>query len=129
MDFVLCKIALGGDPGHVLYRGPDRPVSWPEVRVLQFLHGENNVFDCEFVRSEPVTGQAEKMRLLGLYGSEADNMVYPGQRPMMDQEFPGDREPQTTQKRPERKLIADIVPTPPEPEAIDLPAMPARAEA
>jgi hypothetical protein len=107
MDFVACKIALGGDSNNVLYRGPDAPVSWPEIRVLQHLHGEDNVFDCEFVGAEPATSQAEKMRLLGLYGAEAVNICYPGARPMMDMEFPGDREPIAV-KRPERKLIADI---------------------
>jgi hypothetical protein len=107
MDFVACKISLGGDTANVLYRGPDRPVSWPEVRVLQFLHGEDNVFDCEFVRSEHVVTQAEKMRLLGLYGAEPVNICYPGARPMMDLDFPGDKEPLTV-KRPERKLVADI---------------------
>ena len=91
MDFVSCKIALGGDSNNVLYRGPDVPVSWPEVRVLQHLHGEDNIFDCEFVRAEHATAQAEKMRLLGLYGSEAVNICFPGSRPMMDMEWPGDR--------------------------------------
>jgi hypothetical protein len=108
MDFVACKIALGGDSNNVLYRGPDVPVSWPEIRVLQHLHGEDNVFDCEFVGVEPATTQAEKMRLLGLYGAEAVNICFPGARPMMDMEWPGDRTESITVKRPERKLISDI---------------------
>jgi hypothetical protein len=109
MDYVACKIALGGDSNNVLYRGPDTPVSWPEVRVLQQLHGEDNVFDCEFVagRSESTTAQAEKMRLLGLYGSEAVGFCYPGSRPVMEMEFPGDRDPITIE-RPKRNLVADI---------------------
>ena len=115
MDFVACKIALGGDPANVIYRGPDVPVSWPEIRVLQHLHGEDNVFDCEFVRSEHAVTQAEKMRLLGLYGSEAVNICYPGARPMMDMDFPGDKEPIAV-KRPERKLVADIQKSEPDPE-------------
>ena len=115
MDYVACKIALGGDSNSVMYRGPDRPLSWPEIRVLQHLHGEDNVFDCEFVGSEPMTAQAEKMRLLGLYGAEAVNLCYPGSRPMMEMDFPGDKEPIAI-KRPERKLIADIQRSEPEPE-------------
>ena len=107
MDFVVCKIALGGDSNNVIYRGPDTPVSWPEIRVLQHLHGEDNVFDCEYVGEDASTTQEEKMRLLGLYGSEAVNICYPGSRPMMDMEFPGDKEPIAI-KRPERKLVADI---------------------
>ena len=95
-----CKISLGGDPGHILWRGPDRPVSWPEVQVLQQLHGESSVFDAEFVRAEPMSVQMEKMRLLGLYGTEAVNMCYPGARPIMEMpDFPGDRDP-IAEKRP-----------------------------
>ena len=108
MDFVACKIALGGDSNNVIWRGPDVPVSWPEIRVLQHLHGEDNVFDCEYVGEDSSTTQAEKMRLLGLYGSEAVNICYPGSRPMMDMQWPGDRGEPIAVKRPERKLIADI---------------------
>ena len=121
MDYVACKIALGGDSNNVIYRGPDVPVSWPEIRVLQHLHGEDNVFDCEFVGSEHATTQAEKMRLLGLYGSEAVNICYPGARPMMEMDFPGDKEPIAI-KRPERKLVADIQRS--EPEQTELPVEP-----
>jgi hypothetical protein len=118
MDYVACKIALGGDSNNVIYRGPDTPVSWPEIRVLQHLHGEENVFDCEYVGSESVTSQAEKMRLLGLYGAVAVNICYPGSRPMMELDFPGDKEPIAI-KRPERKLVADIKRS--EPEQQELP--------
>ena len=107
MDYVACKIALGGDSNNVLYRGPDVPVSWPEVRVLQQLHGEDNVFDCVFVGTEPATPQGEKMRLLGLYGkTEAVGFCYPGSRPLMDMEFPGDRDPiaiELTEAQPDRR--------------------------
>jgi hypothetical protein len=116
MDYVACKIALGGDSNNVIYRGPDAPVSWPEIRVLQHLHGEDNVFDCEYVGEEPATTQAEKMRLLGIYGSEATNICFPGSRPMMDMQWPGDRAEPIATKRPERKLIADIQKSEPEPE-------------
>jgi len=98
---------MGGDVHNVMYRGPERPISWPEVRVLQYLHGEANVFDCDFVGSDPSTTQAEKMRLLGLYGEQAVNACYPGSRPAMDMEFPGEREPATI-KRPERRLASEI---------------------
>jgi hypothetical protein len=114
MDWVSAKIALGGDSNNVLYRGPDVPVSWPEIRVLQHLHGEDNVFDCEYVGQEHATTQAEKMRLLGLYGSEAVNICFPGARPMMDMEWPGDRSEPIATKRPERKLISDIQRSEPE---------------
>ena len=132
MDYVACKIALGGDSNNVIYRGPDTPVSWPEIRVLQHLHGEDNVFDCEYVGEEPATTQAEKMRLLGIYGSEAVNICFPGARPMMDMEWPGDRNEPIATKRPERKLIADIQRSEPElplnPPTVELNIPPTAAE-
>ncbi|HEY1431141.1 MAG TPA: hypothetical protein VGF39_05875 [Stellaceae bacterium] len=111
MDYVSAKIQLGGEVGHVMYRGPDNPVSWPEVRVLQHLHGDESVYDCDFAREAPATAQMEKMRLLSLYGAEAVNMVYPGQRPIMDMTFPGEREPEG-QKRPEKRLPPTDEPPP-----------------
>ena len=66
MDYVTAKIALGCDVANVMCRGPDRPVSWPEVTVLQFLHGDDAVYDCEFVSSEVQSAQAEKRRMLGI---------------------------------------------------------------
>ena len=107
MDYVSCQIAIGGDPANVMYKGPDDPVSWPEIRVLQHLHGDDNVFDCVFVRTDDSTTQAEKMRLLGKYGSEPIGICYPGSRPMMEMDFPGDKEPALTVPRPVRHLIKE----------------------
>jgi hypothetical protein len=115
MDYVTAKIALGGEAQHIMYRGPDAPVSWPEVRVLQQLHGEDSVFDCDFVRSEHANVQTEKMRLLSIYGKEAIDNVYPGSRPAMEMEFPGDRDP-AGQKRPERRPVPSSDDRPPEDE-------------
>jgi hypothetical protein len=115
MDYVTAKIALGGDPQHIMFRGSDNPVSWPEVRVLQHLHGEDNVFDCDFVRSEHSNVQMEKMRLLGVYGADVVNSIYPGARPMIEMEFPGDRDA-AGQKRPERRPVPSSDDRPPDDE-------------
>jgi hypothetical protein len=104
MDWVSCKVALGGDPANVMYRGPERPVSWPEVLVLQYLHGEESVYDAEFAHAEHSNVQTEKMRLLGIYGKDAIDDCYPGARPVMEMDFPGDRTP-VGQKRPERRYV------------------------
>jgi hypothetical protein len=115
MDFVACKIALGGDAQHVLHRGKLNPVSWPEVRVLQQIHGEQSVFDAEFAYEETQNVQAEKMRLLGLYGFEAVTLCYPGQRPAMELQWPGDRGDAVTTKRPERIPLPERADPKPEP--------------
>ena len=114
-----CKIALGGDPGNIMYRGPERPVSWPEVQVLQYLHGEEAIYDAEFAHAEHSNVQSEKMRLLGIYGKDVIDNCYPGARPMMEMDFPGDRTA-VGQKRPERRYVereaaAPVPEHPPEP--------------
>jgi hypothetical protein len=104
MDYVTAFINLGGDAQNVMYRGADRPVSWPEVIVLQFLHGEDSVYNCEFVSSEPTTPQREKQRLTAIYGAEHVNNLYPGARPLMEMDFPGDKAPAGQQRPP--KIMA-----------------------
>jgi hypothetical protein len=51
----------------------------------------------------------EKMRLIGVYGGEVVNNIYPGARPMIEMEFPGDRDP-VGQKRPERRPVPEDAP-------------------
>jgi hypothetical protein len=103
MDYVTAKIALGGDPLNVMWRSRENPIAWSEVPILQHLHGEASVYDCDFVRSEPGNNpQTEKNRLIGIYGAEAVNLVYPGARPLIDGAFPGDKV-EEGQKRPEKR--------------------------
>ena len=134
MDYVTAMIQLGGDAQQVLYRGPERPVSWPEVTVLQFLHGDTSVYDCEFVVDEPTTVQREKQRLIGIYGAEAIANVYPGARPFMEMTFPGDKTP-IGQKRPMKTMAPtretrerDKAEQAENEEAVDLPPIPKSAK-
>jgi hypothetical protein len=91
MDWVSCKIALSGDTQNVVYRDPTRPVSWPEVGVIQYLHGDDAVYDVEFVRSEPTTSVDEKERLSLIYTPQVVDLIYPGRRPVIDGNFPGEK--------------------------------------
>jgi hypothetical protein len=104
MDYVECKIMLGGDSGSIVVRGPTRPVSWPEVAVLQYIHGVDSVFDCKFVRSEPATARGEKDRLAGIYGGEVVELIFPGRQPMMDGKFPGEGSAEAN-VHPEKKPV------------------------
>lgn len=91
MDMVSCKVQLGADPGNVAVRGPFEPVSWPEVSILQSIHGEESVYDIEFVSVVKTTAVEEKSRLVGIYGKDAVDLVFPGSRPNIEGQFPGDR--------------------------------------
>lgn len=87
----LCSayIALGGDTNNVVYRGPDNPVSWPEIGVIQFIHGEEAVYNIELVDEREVSRSAEKQRLADLYGVVNVEHLYPGRSPVMEMEMPG----------------------------------------
>lgn len=90
MHLVSCKIMLGGDPQQIVYRGPFDTVSWPEVGVLQSIHGEDSVLEIkvEGLNAE-ATRPAEKLRLIGIYGGDVVENVYPGRNPMMEMLVPG----------------------------------------
>lgn len=90
MHFVSCIIALGGDTGQLLHRGAHDPVSWPEVGVLQMIHGEDAVTDFTVVsEDDEATRQSEKLRLISIYGAPMVETVYPGRNPMMELTMPG----------------------------------------
>src|SRR5215471_9435515 len=101
-DYVTAKIALGGDVANVMYRSTANPIAWSEVPISQHLHGEDAVYDLDFVRSEKSNVQEEKRRLIGIYGAEVVNLIYPGARPMIDMDFPGDKHAPIA-KRPEKR--------------------------
>ena len=66
MQFQLltCHVALAGDITQVVHRHAHAPVTYPELIVLQFLHGETavtEIFDCG--RTEDRTAAEEIQRL------------------------------------------------------------------
>jgi hypothetical protein len=107
MDYVTAKIELAGDPQQVMWRSRENPIAWSEIPILQHLHGESAIYDCDFVRTETANPYNEKLRLISIYGGEVVNLIYPGARPLIDGSFPGDKAPQA-QKRPEKRMPNDL---------------------
>ena len=89
MHICTAYIMLGGDQGSVVYRGPDNPVSWPEVGVLQTLHGEDCVFNIEVIDEVVRHRAAEKLRLQRIYGDGVVEAIYPGRSPTIEMQVPG----------------------------------------
>lgn len=79
-QLLTCSIALAGDLGNVMVRGAWKPVTYPELIVLQFMHGENaitEIFECG--RTEERDPREEKTRLMVLYGGDlVDKQLFPG---------------------------------------------------
>src|SRR5262245_53269515 len=93
MDMCTAHIALGGDIGSIVVRDQFNPVSWPEVGVLQFIHGEEAVFNVKVIETFARHKGVEKERLKGIYGDGPVEMIYPGKSPMMEMHMPGPRDP------------------------------------
>jgi hypothetical protein len=85
MNFQLlrCSVALAGDPEQVVVRHRGRPIVFPELIVLQHLHGEDAIQDVHVVGEWDAT-QAEVLERLRLtYGDKAVQEVFPGARPRL----------------------------------------------
>lgn len=87
MHFCTANIKLAGDARNVVHRDAFAPISWPEVDVLRFIHGEDAVTDVRPFVSFPQSAKAEKDRLRLIYGDVVEH-VFPGRNPQMELEAP-----------------------------------------
>jgi hypothetical protein len=95
MDFCTCIVELAGENGQVVHRDKFHPLSWPELDVLQALHGEGSVQNAKpFIRVEQ-DPRSERARLEMIYGdvivtkgNAETPPVYPGRNPSMVMEAP-----------------------------------------
>jgi len=94
MHFVTAMVAIGGDTGQTSYRGPFNCISWPEINVIRFLHGDDAVSNVACLTSVPQTSRDERLRLELLYGKIVSTDIYPGYTPSMEMEAPGAEEAQ-----------------------------------
>jgi len=86
VHIVSCMIAIGGDIRTVVAR---EDITWPEVSMLRFIHGEAAVTDIEVVDEVERTPTAEKARLASIYDPKLVDSLYPGVVPLMESEVPG----------------------------------------
>ena len=78
VQYCRCKINLAGQNCHTVYFTEHNPVTWPEVQVLMFLHGEENVMDIMPVGIGETWPTTEKNRLASIYGSRPVETCFPG---------------------------------------------------
>jgi hypothetical protein len=76
-----CLVALGGDDSTTVYRDRSRPILFPELVVLQYLHGEDAVTDVHIVGTCEMAIDEVMTRLVTLYGEDTVKVVFPGARP------------------------------------------------
>ncbi len=74
-----CHVALAGDPRAVVPRGLDNPVTYPELLVLQHVHGYDAVTDIyEIGWTDDILPTVERERLGGIYTDAIVAAVLPG---------------------------------------------------
>jgi hypothetical protein len=84
IQYCTCKINLAGQNCHTVIYGEHNPVTWPEVQVLQAMHGDENVMDIMPVGVGEVWPTQEKNRLAGIYGHRIVEACFPGRAFRMD---------------------------------------------
>jgi hypothetical protein len=78
-----CNVALGGDQGNTVYRHRGRPIVFPELPILQFLHGDEAITDIAVVGTWEASNDEVLMRLNTIYAPEQVLAVFPGARPRL----------------------------------------------
>jgi hypothetical protein len=84
VQYCRCKINLAGQNCHTVIYGEHNPVTWPELQVLQLLHGDENVMDIVPVGIGEVWPTEEKNRLISIYGHRVVETCFPGRAFRMD---------------------------------------------
>jgi hypothetical protein len=81
MHFCRAKIAIGGDHMNVYNATEFDPVSWPEIAVLQQVHGYDSISDVEPFAWASQHPRAERQRLAEKYREEPVGKQYTMQGP------------------------------------------------
>jgi hypothetical protein len=94
MHILNCDVTLGGDAGSVHPLYGRNAVTWPEITVLQILHGRDSINNMEIVSEIPNPRVPEEIdRLIRKYGIPPVQAAFPGGNPHMEFEMPGGEVP------------------------------------
>jgi hypothetical protein len=86
----VCMIDVANEKTNVLYRGAESPVPWPEILVLQAIHGDQAVYDIRPIALGPrETPAREKERMTIIYGRDTVESVYAGKSFHIEWFMPG----------------------------------------
>jgi hypothetical protein len=80
MHFCKAKIAIGDDNRNIFAAGEFSPVSWPEIVVLQAVHGDNAIDEVEPFAWVDQSPRDERYRLNEKYGDKITDEVFGGKQ-------------------------------------------------
>ena len=78
-----CMVALGGDKDNVVYRHRGNPVAYPELGILQHMHGDDSVYDIAVVGTCEMPSEEMLARVRTIYDGDYVKAVYPAARPKL----------------------------------------------
>jgi hypothetical protein len=81
MHFCTAMISIGDDKDNVFFADMFDPVSWPEIQIIQFIHGDNAVDQIRPFVSVAQTAREERQRLAEKYGEAKVADVFPRSGP------------------------------------------------
>ena len=88
MHFCTARIHIGGDNNNIYYANEFDPVSWPEISILQQVHGGDSVDTVVPFAEVEQSGPAERHRLALKYGEVIVAEVFGGKQPPHQLEAP-----------------------------------------
>lgn len=96
-DFQLltARIMLAGEKDSVVYRGTHNPLSYPEILVMQFMHGDDAVSEITEVGTLSMSNNDLLHHMRMTYPLGAVERCFPGARPNLpvrSDEFPKSRD-------------------------------------
>jgi hypothetical protein len=71
MHFCTANVAIGGDLRNVMTRDYYSPLSWPEIELLNTIHGSGAIQDVVPFVAVNQQARTERARLENIYGVEA----------------------------------------------------------
>jgi hypothetical protein len=78
-----CMVALGGDKDNVVARHRGNPIAYPELAILQHMHGYDAVTEVFVLGTADMTTDEMLARLRTTYDDKYLKEVYPGTRPKL----------------------------------------------
>jgi hypothetical protein len=87
MHFCRADIAIGGDRNNIFHAGEFAPVSWPEILLLQYVHGDDAIDQVEPFVQVPQSAKAERQRLIFKYGEPTVLEIF-ARQPIAQMEAP-----------------------------------------
>lgn len=109
-QLLICEIALAGDIRNVVARGFDNPVTYPELLVLQFLHGDEAVSNVYDIGAADRPNEEEFLRLKQTYGNIVTTL-FPGVRTVLPEagNYPKKRVPVPAPAVQDTPDMADVL--------------------